>query len=100
MRFEGGVRMASNLQLSSLLTDEGISFHSLARGSGVVLRKSIFVEIVRLLAVLLFTASGYGLGMRLGSALFGTIVGAGIGYVCGGIVGRFLRRAVIKQAHP
>jgi uncharacterized protein YacL len=59
-----------------------------------VLRKSIFVEIVRLLAVLLFTASGYGLGMQRGSALFGTIVGAGIGYVCGGIVGRFLRRAL------
>jgi uncharacterized protein YacL len=59
-----------------------------------VLRKSVFVEIVRLFAVLLFTAGGYGLGLQRGSALFGTVVGAGIGYVFGGILGRFLRRAL------
>ena len=58
------------------------------------MRKSVFVEIVRLLAVLLCTAGGYGLGMQHGSVLLGTVVGAGVGYVCGGIFGRFLRRAL------
>ncbi len=58
------------------------------------MRKSVFVEIVRLLAVLLCTAGGYGLGMQHGSVLLGTVVGAGVGYVCGGILGRFLRRAL------
>jgi len=54
-------------------------------------KKSVFVEIVRLLIVLLFTAGGYTFAARYESSLVGTIFGAAIGYVCGGILGRFLR---------
>ncbi len=56
------------------------------------MKKSVFVEIVRLLIVLLCTAGGYALAARHGAALFGTVFGAAIGYVCGGVFGRFLRR--------
>ena len=58
---------------------------------GGSVKKSIFVEIVRLLIVLLFTAGGYAVAARYGAALVGTIFGAAIGYVCGGVLGRFLR---------
>jgi len=54
-------------------------------------KKSVFVEIVRLLIVLVFTAGGYGVAARAGTPLLGAIFGAAIGYVCGGILGRFLR---------
>jgi uncharacterized protein YacL len=54
-------------------------------------KKSVFVEIVRLLIVLLFTAGGYGVAERFGAPLIGATFGAAIGYVCGGILGRFLR---------
>jgi len=54
-------------------------------------KKSVFVEIVRLLIVLIFTAGGYALASRYGVALLGTTFGAALGYVCGGIFGRFLR---------
>ena len=59
--------------------------------SGGVLQKSVFVEIVRLLIVLGCTAGGYGLGLRLEIALLGTIFGAGVGYVFGGVLGRSLK---------
>jgi len=55
-------------------------------------KKSVFVEIVRLLVVLLFTAGGYAIGDRYGAVLPGAIFGAAIGYVCGGILGRFLSK--------
>lgn len=55
------------------------------------MQKSVFVEIVRLLIVLLFTASGYAIGNHYAAALLGTTFGAAIGYVCGGIFGRFMR---------
>ncbi len=54
------------------------------------MKKSVFVEIVRLLIVLVFTAGGYAVGARTGAVLFGVTFGAAIGYVCGGIFGRFL----------
>jgi len=57
-------------------------------------KKSVFVEIVRLLIVLLFTAGGYAVATQYGVALFGTILGAAIGYVCGGVLGRFLREVL------
>jgi uncharacterized protein YacL len=60
------------------------------------LRKSVFVEIVRLLILLGCTAAGYGLALRYDAALYGTILGAAIGYVCGGVLGRFLQRAVVE----
>jgi uncharacterized protein YacL len=56
-----------------------------------VVRKSVFVEIVRLLIVLLFTAGGYAVATRYGAPLVGATFGAAIGYVFGGILGRFLR---------
>jgi uncharacterized protein YacL len=59
-----------------------------------LVKKSIFVEIVRLLIVLVFTAGGYALSARYGHALLGTTFGAAIGYVCGGILGRFLREVL------
>jgi uncharacterized protein YacL len=55
-------------------------------------RKSVFVEIVRLLIVLLFTAGGYAVADQHGAALVGATFGAAIGYVCGGVFGRFLRK--------
>ena len=55
------------------------------------MKKSVFVEIVRLLIVLAFTAGGYAIGARAGAVLLGVTFGAAIGYVCGGIFGRFLR---------
>jgi uncharacterized protein YacL len=61
-----------------------------ARLGGAV-KKSVFVEIVRLLIVLVFTAGGYAIAARYGAALVGATFGAAIGYVCGGILGRFLR---------
>jgi uncharacterized protein YacL len=62
--------------------------------TGAPLKKSVFVEIVRLLAVLLFTGAGYLLGQQQDGPLFYTTLGAGIGYVIGGIGGRFLRGAL------
>jgi uncharacterized protein YacL len=55
-------------------------------------QKSVFVEIVRLLIVLLFTAGGFAAAAQRGAALPGAILGSAIGYVCGGILGRFLRK--------
>jgi uncharacterized protein YacL len=54
------------------------------------LRKSAFVEISRLLIVLLCTFAGYELAGRLGAPLLGVTMGAGVGYVSGGLLGRFL----------
>jgi len=54
-------------------------------------KKSVFVEIVRLLIVLMFTAGSYTFTVQYEGALLGTTIGAAIGYVCGGIFGRFLR---------
>lgn len=56
------------------------------------MQKSVYVEIVRLLIVLLFTAGGYAIGARYDAVLPGISFGSAIGYVCGGISGRFLRR--------
>ena len=55
------------------------------------MKKSVFVEIVRLLIVLVFTAGGYGIAARAGAPMLGATFGAALGYVCGGILGRFLR---------
>lgn len=55
----------------------------------------VFVEVVRLMIVGLFTAAGYELAGRRseGLALVGAMLGACIGYVHGGMTGRFLRRS-------
>lgn len=59
----------------------------------------VFVEVVRLLIVAVFTAAGYSIGGGAsatdGSApLVGALLGACVGYVHGGVAGRFLRRAM------
>lgn len=59
----------------------------------------MFVEIVRLLIVLLFTAAGFsisgGQGPEAGSnAVVGATLGALVGYVVGGFLGRVLRRGM------
>lgn len=59
----------------------------------------MFVEIVRLLIVILSTAGGYELSRRGaaepgGVAVLGATMGALVGYVAGGVVGRQLRRAM------
>lgn len=57
------------------------------------MRKSVFVEGVRLMAVLVLLSAGHGLGSRFGLAFFGSVLGASIGYVVGGVAGRWLRSA-------
>ena len=57
-------------------------------------QKSLFVEIIRLLIVLVFTAIGLGVSLRYDAAFAGTVLGASVGYVLGGIMGRFLRTAM------
>jgi uncharacterized protein YacL len=59
---------------------------------GAAVQKSVFVEIIRLLIVLLFTAGGYGVAAQYEIPLVGATFGAAVGYVCGGILGRFLRK--------
>jgi uncharacterized protein YacL len=59
----------------------------------------MFVEIVRLLIVFLFTAAGFELAKGGASAppegsVLGATLGACVGYVAGGIVGRLLNRTV------
>lgn len=60
----------------------------------------MFVEIVRLFIVFLATAAGYTLGRGNGleldgnGAIVGATLGACVGYVSGGIVGRLLRAAM------
>jgi uncharacterized protein YacL len=52
---------------------------------------STFVELVRLAVVVLATGGAFGLGPRMGgSSLLVTLLGAGVGYVAGGIAGRFV----------
>lgn len=58
---------------------------------------AVFVEIVRLLIVLLVTAAGYELGANGGAArdpVVGAILGALVGYVAGGVAGRLLSRVL------
>ena len=57
----------------------------------------MFVEITRLLTVLLCTATGYGIGRHSGGGLnqgplAGAALGACFGYLLGGAGGRLLRR--------
>jgi len=63
-------------------------------GVGVV----VFVEIVRLLIVLFLTAAGSELSSSISdaelAAFTGVTLGAGVGYVSGGVVGRSLARAM------
>lgn len=58
----------------------------------------LFVEVVRLLIVAVFTAAGHALAggtTAEGSApLVGALLGACLGYVHGGMAGRFLRKAM------
>jgi len=61
------------------------------------LRRSVFVECVRLLIVLTLVSVGYELGMRYEISLFGSVLGASVGYVAGGVLGRFLRGATEKM---
>lgn len=58
----------------------------------------MFVEVTRLLTVLLCTAAGYGIGRHVGGGigqgpLAGAALGACVGYLFGGAGGRLLRRA-------
>src|SRR5205823_2139386 len=61
---------------------------------------SMFVEIVRLLIVFLFTTAGFELAKggatapADSSAVIGATLGACVGYVAGGIVGRLLNRTM------
>ena len=65
--------------------------------------KSIFVESVRLLIVIVLMSAGYALGSRYHVTLFGSVLGASIGYVAGGVLGRYLRSATerveVHSAH-
>ena len=61
----------------------------------------MFVEIVRLLIVLLALAAGYQLGggsdagtAGQGAPVVGAVLGAGLGYVAGGVLGRTIERLV------
>jgi hypothetical protein len=60
----------------------------------------MFVEIVRLLIVILFTIAGFELAKggasapAEGSAVLGATLGACVGYVAGGIVGRLVNRTM------
>ena len=60
---------------------------------------AVFVEIVRLLTVVLCTAAGWqlvgGTGASESEALVGAVLGACVGYLQGGLVGRALRRALL-----
>ena len=58
------------------------------------MRKSLFVETVRMLIVLACTAAGYGIGLHYGAPLYATVLGSAIGYVGGGVLGRLLRSIV------
>jgi len=75
----------------------------------------MFVEIVRLFIVFLATAAGYTLGRGNGSdaaqlagnaPIIGATLGACVGYVSGGVLGRLLRSAMglveerVDEAHP
>ena len=51
----------------------------------------VFVELVRLLLVAMSTAAGHSLAGLAGAAL-----GAGGGYVAGGLLGRWLKRATVR----
>lgn len=52
----------------------------------------MFVEVVRLLVVVMATATGHG--MAGGAPLVGASFGAGLGYVIGGLIGRSLGRVL------
>src|SRR5579884_3038044 len=59
----------------------------------------MFVEVVRLFMVVLFTAAGYWLGRDTGSTAatasgIAAMLGCLVGYVMGGLFGRLLERAV------
>ena len=60
----------------------------------------VFVEVVRLLTVVLCTAAGWelagGNSATDGTALLGAVLGACVGYLQGGLVGRALRRALVN----
>ena len=60
----------------------------------------VFVEVVRVLTVVLCTAAGWqlagGTDASEGSALLGAVLGACVGYLQGGLVGRALRRALTR----
>jgi uncharacterized protein YacL len=60
----------------------------------------VFVEVVRLLSVVLCTAAGWqlmgGTDASDGEALVGAALGACVGYLQGGLVGRALRRALSR----
>ncbi|MBW3557881.1 MAG: hypothetical protein KY454_13190, partial [Actinobacteria bacterium] len=72
----------------------------------------MFVEIVRLFIVFLATAAGYTLGQGTptaasgNGAIVGATLGACVGYVSGGVVGRLLRQAMglveerVDEVHP
>ena len=59
----------------------------------------MFVEAVRLLITLTLTGFGYGVGPNIlssspSASATGAVLGAGVGYVLGGVAGRALRRRV------
>jgi len=60
----------------------------------------VFVEVVRMLSVVLCTAAGWqlmgGTEASDGEALVGAALGACVGYLQGGLVGRALRRGLVR----
>jgi uncharacterized protein YacL len=55
--------------------------------------KSVFVESVRLLIVVVMASFGYGFGLAYNAAFVGSFFWGCIGYVVGGVLGRYLRSA-------
>jgi uncharacterized protein YacL len=58
----------------------------------------VFVEVTRLFTVVLLTAAGFMLGKDVASnsaelSGIGGMLGCLVGYLCGGVLGRFLERA-------
>src|SRR5207245_599321 len=55
----------------------------------------VFVEVIRLAIVLLATAAGYSVGHGPGDEqVIAAVLGACVGYVAGGVLGRLVRRAM------
>jgi uncharacterized protein YacL len=55
----------------------------------------VFVEVIRLAIVLLATAAGYSVGRGPGDEqVIAAVLGACVGYVAGGVLGRLVRRAM------
>jgi uncharacterized protein YacL len=63
-------------------------------------KKSVFVESIRLLIIVVMASFGYGFGLQYNAAFIGSFFWGCIGYVIGGVLGRSLRSATERvEAH-